>query len=50
MGEETMAQLETGNKAPDFALKDQNGATVALKDFSGRKLFIYFYPKANTSG
>jgi len=45
-----MAQLTPGDKAPDFALQDQNGSTVALKDYAGRKLFIYFYPKANTSG
>lgn len=45
-----MAHLEPGNKAPGFALPDQNGNKVALKDYAGRKLFIYFYPKANTSG
>jgi thioredoxin-dependent peroxiredoxin len=45
-----MAQLKPGDQAPEFALKDQKGETVALKDFAGRKLFIYFYPKANTSG
>jgi peroxiredoxin Q/BCP len=45
-----MAQLKPGDQAPEFALKDQNGTTVALEEFRGRKLFIYFYPKANTSG
>jgi peroxiredoxin Q/BCP len=45
-----MAQLTPGDKAPSFALKDQHGGTVSLKDFKGRKLLVYFYPKAMTSG
>jgi len=45
-----MGQLKKGDTAPDFALKDQNGTTVALSDFRGRKLLVYFYPKAMTSG
>lgn len=42
--------LEAGSKAPDFTLKDQNGKTVTLSDFSGETVVLYFYPKANTSG
>lgn len=42
--------LEAGHKAPDFTLNDQDGNTVSLKDFSGRKLVIYFYPKDQTPG
>jgi peroxiredoxin Q/BCP len=42
--------LEAGKKAPDFRLKDQNGENVALSDYSGKTVVLYFYPKANTSG
>ncbi|NND70650.1 MAG: thioredoxin-dependent thiol peroxidase [Rhodothermales bacterium] len=42
--------VEVGEKAPAFSGKDQDGNTVALKDFSGQKLAIYFYPKDNTPG
>ena len=45
-----MTQLQAGDKAPDFRALDQDGRTVRLADFKGRRLFIYFYPKANTSG
>jgi peroxiredoxin Q/BCP len=45
-----MAKLKAGDKAPDFALKDQDGNTVRLSDFKGRKLLLYFYPKASTPG
>ena len=45
-----MAQLTSGDKAPSFSLKDQHGSTVSLKDFKGKKLLVYFYPKAMTSG
>jgi len=45
-----MAQLDKGTKAPGFALSDQNGAQVKLSDFKGRKLLVYFYPKADTPG
>ena len=42
--------LETGDKAPEFTLLDQNGNKVRLKDFRGRRALIYFYPKADTPG
>ena len=45
-----MKTLNTGDKGPRFDLKDQNGQNVRLSDFAGKKLFLYFYPKANTSG
>ena len=45
-----MAMLKAGDKAPDFSLTDQNGDTVKLSQFKGRKLLVYFYPKADTSG
>jgi thioredoxin-dependent peroxiredoxin len=45
-----MSALKAGDKAPNFKLKDQNGTVVKLGDFKGKKLLIYFYPKADTSG
>ncbi|MBR9979592.1 MAG: redoxin domain-containing protein [Desulfatitalea sp.] len=45
-----MTQLKPGDKAPPFAAPDQTGRTVRLADYAGGKLFVYFYPKANTSG
>jgi peroxiredoxin Q/BCP len=45
-----MAQLEPGQKAPTFKLSDQDGNTVKLSDFKGRKVLLYFYPKADTPG
>ena len=42
--------LEPGDVAPPFELLDQDGRTVSLTDFSGRKLLVYFYPKADTPG
>jgi len=45
-----MAQLNIGDPAPDFALADQEGNTVKLSDFKGKKLLVYFYPKADTPG
>lgn len=45
-----MTNLKPGDKAPDFKGKDQNGNVLALEDFKGSKLVIYFYPKDNTPG
>ncbi len=42
--------LEVGIKAPDFTLPDQNGEMHSLKDYKGKKVILYFYPKDMTSG
>jgi peroxiredoxin Q/BCP len=42
--------IEIGRKAPMFTLKDQNEAKVALKDFAGQWVVVYFYPRADTPG
>lgn len=42
--------LETGTKAPDFTLPDQNGKMHSLSDYKGQKVILYFYPKDNTAG
>lgn len=42
--------LEIGTKAPDFTLLDQNGNTVSLSDYKGKKVILYFYPRDNTPG
>ncbi|TXB61875.1 thioredoxin-dependent thiol peroxidase [Phaeodactylibacter luteus] len=45
-----MTTLQKGDKAPDFSGIDQNGETVSLADFKGKKLILFFYPKDNTPG
>jgi len=45
-----MATLKKGDTAPNFNLVDQNGKHVKLADFKGKRILLYFYPKANTSG
>ena len=45
-----MNELTIGNKAPDFCLPDKDGKEFSLKDFKGKWLILYFYPKDNTSG
>ena len=45
-----MSKLEKNDAAPDFTLKDQDEKVHSLSDFKGEKLFLYFYPKANTPG
>ena len=42
--------VEVGEKAPDFQLTDDAGETVRLSDFRGKKVILYFYPKALTKG
>ena len=45
-----MAKLKSGDRAPNFRLSNQNEKEVNLQDFKGRKLLVYFYPKADTPG
>lgn len=45
-----MTTLKIGDKAPDFSGTDQNLNTVQLKDFKGKKVVLFFYPKASTPG
>ncbi len=42
--------LQVGTKAPEFTLPDKDGNLVSLKDFQGKKVVLYFYPKDNTAG
>lgn len=45
-----MNRLAAGDKTPDFSLPDQNGNTINLQDHRGKKVLVYFYPKAMTPG
>lgn len=45
-----MSKLATGDEAPPFELRDQHGGVVALEDFRGRTVLVYFYPQADTRG
>jgi len=45
-----MASLKVGDKAPDFEGVTQDGEKISLRDFAGKKLILYFYPKDNTPG
>lgn len=42
--------LQAGDKAPAFSVKNEKGETLSLKDFKGKKLVLYFYPKDDTPG
>ena len=42
--------LENGTKAPDFSVKDHNGNVVRIADLKGKKVVLWFYPKADTPG
>ena len=44
------SSLTVGENAPEFSLKDQSGKVRQLNDYKGRKLVIYFFPKAFTPG
>ena len=45
-----MTTLKIGDKAPNFEAKDEKGNTIKLSDYSGKKLVVFFYPKASTPG
>ena len=45
-----MNTLKAGDKVPEFTAMDQDGNSVSLSDYKGRKLVVFFYPKANTPG
>lgn len=45
-----MASLKDGDKAPTFTMETDSGDKIALKDFKGKKLVLYFYPKDDTPG
>lgn len=45
-----MTTIEVGDKAPEFSVADQDGNTLKLSDFRGKKLVLFFYPKASTPG
>ncbi len=42
--------LDVGKKAPSFALPDENGKVVRLSEYQGRRVVVFFFPKAMTSG
>jgi peroxiredoxin len=42
--------MNINDKAPDFTLQDENGEEVALKNFLGKTVVLYFYPRADTPG
>ncbi len=42
--------MEINDKAPEFTLPDENGRDVSLKDFRGKRIVLFFFPKANTPG
>ncbi|MBQ4066759.1 MAG: thioredoxin-dependent thiol peroxidase [Clostridia bacterium] len=42
--------ISVGDKAPEFVLKDRDGRDVALSDFIGKRVVLYFYPRDNTPG
>ena len=45
-----MTNLKTGDKAPQFEAKIEDGSLISLKDFAGKKKILYFYPKDSTPG
>ena len=45
-----MQTLKEGSKVPNFTVNDQDGNSISLSDYKGRKLVVFFYPKASTPG
>lgn len=45
-----MNTLKTGQKVPEFTVNDQDGNAISLSDYKGKKLIVFFYPKASTPG
>ncbi len=45
-----MGKLQVGDQVPAFLSKDQDGTIIKLSDFRGKKLIVFFYPRANTPG
>ncbi|NKI32149.1 thioredoxin-dependent thiol peroxidase [Croceivirga thetidis] len=45
-----MKTLKAGDKVPEFSSKDQDGNEISLSDYKGKKLIVFFYPRANTPG
>ncbi|WP_335966814.1 thioredoxin-dependent thiol peroxidase [Galbibacter sp. PAP.153] len=45
-----MDTLQAGDKVPAFTAKDQDGNSITLADYKGKKLIVFFYPKASTPG
>ena len=45
-----MTPIQVGDKAPPFSVSDDRGNTQSLSDYAGKKLVVFFYPKANTPG
>ncbi len=42
--------LKPGSKAPEFTLKSDEDKEISLQDFKGKRVFVFFFPKANTPG
>ena len=42
--------LKIGDQAPDFTLKNDTGTEVSLRDFKGKRVVLFFFPRANTPG
>ncbi|MGY8916086.1 MAG: redoxin domain-containing protein, partial [Flavobacteriales bacterium] len=45
-----MNTLKEGDKVPAFTSQDQDGNSISLSDYAGKKLIVFFYPRANTPG
>jgi hypothetical protein len=49
-GKGPVSLLKPGDPAPDFEVQDHQGRTVRLRDFRGKRVVLWFYPKADTPG